>query len=60
MTKELVDLTKRMNFELPLTCCFFRPMKVRIIGGTFVDNKKYGTTRFHVGIQIKQIAIIRI
>ncbi len=60
MTKEIVDLTIKIDFELPLTCMYLRPMKLRKIGGTFVENKKYRTTRFHVGMQIKRISIIRL
>ncbi len=52
MTKEIVDLTIKIDFELPLTCMYLRPMKLRKIGGTFVENKKYRTTRFG-GITIR-------
>ena len=60
MNQELFDLTKMMDFEVPLTHRYFRPIKLKKLVGTFVENKQYGTTRFHVGIPIKQISIIRL
>ncbi|HLO52924.1 MAG TPA: hypothetical protein VK169_01475 [Saprospiraceae bacterium] len=54
--EEIFDLTKLLDLELPLTYCYFRPMKVIIISGTFVDNKLFRTTRFHVGTPIKAIS----